>query len=252
MNMDIVRISAVSYLNSAPFVYGLRHRLDPALFHLDLDIPSVCAQKLLDGTVDLGLIPVAVIPLLGEKHIVSEYCIGAVGKVRSVMLYGDVPVQRMEKVLLDNQSRTSVMLTRVLAQHYWNINPEWVAAKEGFEKEIGGTSGGVVIGDRTFALENKFRYAYDLAEEWEKFTGLPFVFACWVANKVLPPSFMGLFNDALRYGLEKRDSVMQEIKRPPASREVIVDYLHNSINYDLDEAKMQAMKKFLELIKTVS
>jgi chorismate dehydratase len=207
---------------------------------------------LLDGSVDLGLVPVAVIPLLGEKHIVSEYCIGAIGKVRSVMLYGDVPMQEMEKVLLDNQSRTSVMLTRVLAKHYWKIEPGWVAAKEGFEKEIGGASGGVVIGDRTFALENRFKYNYDLAEEWEKFTGLPFVFACWVANKPLPVSFMGLFNDALRYGLEKRDAVIQEIKRPPASREVITDYLHNSINYDLDREKMQAMERFLELIKTIS
>src|SRR4051812_36736309 len=126
--MDKIKISIVSYLNSKPFVYGIEH--SDLLNEIDLqqDIPSVCAQKLIDGKVDIGLIPVAVLPLLKEKYIISDYCIGAVGKVASVMLYSDVPLDRISSVLLDYQSRTSVTLVKVLAKNFWKISPEWISA----------------------------------------------------------------------------------------------------------------------------
>src|ERR1051326_5509574 len=150
--MNVTRISAVSYLNSTPFVYGIKKKLDPSLYELQLDIPSVCAQKLLDDKVDLGLIPVAVIPQLNEHHIVSDFCIGATGKVRSVMLYSEKRLDEIENILLDNQSRTSVLLVQVLAKYSWKIKPHFFNANEGFEKNICGSTAGVVIGDRTFAM----------------------------------------------------------------------------------------------------
>ena len=92
--MDKVKISVVSYLNSKPFIMGLLKSNLADRIDLQLDIPAVCAQKLLEGKVDLGLIPVAVLPLLKEKYIISNYCIGAAGKVASVMLYSDVPLKQ--------------------------------------------------------------------------------------------------------------------------------------------------------------
>lgn len=244
--MGKIKISAVSYLNSTPFVYGIEQKLDKELYQLELDNPAVCAEKLLTGQVELGLVPVAIIPSLKEHHIISEYCIGSVGKVRSVMLYSDVELNKIECVILDNQSRTSVMLTRVLAKHLWKINPQWIPATAGFEGNIGGATAGVVIGDRTFAMEGKFRFTYDLSEEWATLTGLPFVFACWVSNRPLPSAFITAFNEALAYGLAHLDAVIAQIHTdlPPA---LMDDYLRHSISYSLDEKKKKALNLFLEM-----
>lgn len=244
---EVIKISSVSYLNSAPFVFGLKKNLDPGLFKLELDIPSVCADKLLNGKVDIGLVPVAIIPQMKEHHIVSNYCIGAEGKVRSVMLYSNVPLPEIEIVLLDHQSRTSVLLAQVLARKFWKIAPIWKNAQAGFETAINGKTAGVVIGDRTFAMENKFPFVYDLSEEWQKFTGLPFVFACWVSNSIIPVNFLRVFNEALAYGLERKTEVVKQLVQLPAPPAVIEQYLNNYISYDLDEEKKKGMTRFLEL-----
>ncbi|MBA3972463.1 MAG: menaquinone biosynthesis protein, partial [Bacteroidetes bacterium] len=177
--MQKIKISVVSYLNSKPFIYGLKHSSLMDQIDLELDIPAVCAQKLKERKVDIGLVPIAILPELTEKYIISDYCIGAVGKVASVMLYSDVPLEEIKFVLLDYQSRTSVALVKVLAKKFWKIKPEWINAGVDYENKISGSMAAVIIGDRTFGLNDKYRYAYDLAEEWQKFTGLPFVFACW-------------------------------------------------------------------------
>jgi chorismate dehydratase len=199
--------------------------------------------------VDLGLIPVAVIPELKEHHIISDYCIGAEKKVESVMLYSEVPLEQIDNVLLDYQSRTSVALVQILAKNYWKIHPQWIPAKENFENEIGGKTAAVIIGDRTFGMKEKYRFSYDLAEEWQKFTGLPFVFACWVSNKVLPDDFVASFNQAIKKGLEDRPSLIKELK---AEKRYDIDvnlYLNSSISYDLNTLKKQALQMFLNYLK---
>lgn len=243
--MQKIKISIVSYLNSKPFIAGLNKSDLINKIDLQLDIPSVCAQKLIDGKVDLGLIPVAVLPLLKEKYIVSDYCIGAVGKVASVMLYSDVPLEKITTVLLDYQSRTSVSLVKVLANKFWKINPKWVAAKENFEEEIKESTAAVIIGDRTFGLENKYKFSYDLAEEWQKYTGLPFVFACWVANKQLPDAFIEEFNQALKTGLNNRSELILELEKSKLYPTNIDTYLNQNIDYYYDSAKKQGLELFL-------
>ncbi len=148
--MSKLKISVVSYLNSKPFIYGLEHSDLMNEIDLQLDIPSTCAQKLMDGIVDIGLVPVAIIPKLKEAHIISDYCIGAVGKVASVCLYSEVPLNEIKTILLDYQSRTSVTLVKVLAREHWKISPEWQNASENFENSVSGTTAAVIIGDRTF------------------------------------------------------------------------------------------------------
>src|SRR5262245_54043811 len=124
---ELIRISAVSYLNTQPFVYGLNQAgvILPAT--LSLDMPADCARKLMSGEADLGLVPVAILPQLPEYHIASKFGIAADGPVNSVMLYSEVPLDQIEEVLLDYQSRTSVTLVRVLAQGLWKISPRWIA-----------------------------------------------------------------------------------------------------------------------------
>jgi len=126
------RVVAVSYLNTKPLLYGLlRSRIQPSL-ELDLAIPSECARRLLVGEADIALVPVAIIPELPEAHIISDYCIGADGAVATVCIYGTVPIEEMTSIYLDHHSRTSVMLTRLLLEEYWKLNPKLVDAEEGY------------------------------------------------------------------------------------------------------------------------
>jgi chorismate dehydratase len=245
--MNKIKISVVSYLNSKPFIYGLEHADLMNEIDLHLDIPAVCAQKLIDGTVDIGLIPAAAIPRVKEHYIISDYCIGAVGKVASVMLYSDVPLHEIKTVLLDYQSNTSVNLVRILAKHFWKINPEWKDTSASYENNIKNTTAAVIIGDRTFGLNDKYKYVYDLAEEWQKFTQLPFVFACWVSNKKLPVPFITKFNAALKYGLDNRDVLIKNLQQQNNYNTDIHKYLHENIRYELDEPKRKALKMFLEM-----
>jgi chorismate dehydratase len=245
---DKIKISVVSYLNSKPFLYGIEHSDILKEIDLELDIPSVCAQKLMEGKVDIGLIPVAVIPQLKESYIISDYCIGAIGKVSSVMLYSQVPLASIKSILLDYQSRTSVTLVRVLAKEFWNISPEWVPATTDFENSIQGNTAAVIIGDRTFGLENKYAHVYDLSQEWEKFTGLPFVFACWVANKKLPEGFITDFNKVLKYGIDHRSELIDVLKRGSAYNTDIEKYLTRSISYEYDKPKKRALTLFLDYV----
>lgn len=246
--MEKVKISVVSYLNSKPFIYGLENSDINNKIDLQLDIPSVCAQKLLEGKVDIGLIPVAVIPQLPEYHIISDYCIGAEGKVASVMLYSEVPLHEIENVLLDYQSRTSVTLVQVLAKYFWKISPAWVKAEADYEKNISGTYAAVIIGDRTFGLEGKYKFAYDLAEEWQKFTGLPFVFACWVANKELPAEFLNSFNTALKWGIVKMPHLINEIETSGTYPTNVDFYLNHNISYNFNDRKKKALELFLSYL----
>lgn len=251
MSTSAYRISIVNYYNTTPFLFGIKH--DPLALKqkmaLELDIPSVCAKKLKNNQVDIGLVPVAIIPELGEHHIITDYCIGAVGAVDSVKLFAKKPLEELTHVLLDYQSKTSVTLVQVLNRHFWKKNIEFIPATEGFESKIEGTTGAVIIGDRTFGLTTKEHpYQYDLALEWQKYTGLPFVFACWVSNKHIDAGFIDAFNQTLLYGVNHiKEAVEEHPKRIPNFDDY--DYLKNKISYNLDGDKRLALQKFLELMK---
>ena len=194
--MEKIKVSCVSYLNSRPFIYGLQNSDIKNEIELSTDTPAECADKVENGLVDIGLAPVAILSEMEEYRIISNYCIGADGEVGSVLLLSDVPLDEIENIFLDYQSRTSVMLAQILAEKFWNIKPHFIESKENYESLIGNTTAGIVIGDRTFQMKEKFKYIYDLSAEWKKFTQLPFVFACWIANKELDRSFVKRFNDA--------------------------------------------------------
>ncbi len=250
--MNKIKISVVSYLNSKPFIYGLEHSEIITNIDLQLDIPSTCAQKLIDGKIDIGLIPVAALPLLKEAYIISDYCIGARGKVSSVMLYSNVPLTQIKTVFLDYQSKTSVALVKILTTYFWKINPEWIGAKENFENNIKENEGAVIIGDRTFELKNKYAFAYDLAEEWQKFTKLPFVFACWVANKKIDQIFINNFNTALKFGIDNREKLIEELKKSNNYKIDLKTYLNENISYEYDDKKKEAMNLFLDYISKLN
>ena len=242
------KVSVVSYLNTIPFIYGLKNSPIFDQIELSLNFPSLCSDKLIRGEVDIALVPVVVLPQLENPHIFSNYCIGANGKVGTVCLYSDVPITEIESIALDYQSRTSVELLRLLLTEYWQLNPELKKSKQGFEEDIKENHAALVIGDRAFALNAKHKFIYDLSAIWKEMTDLPFVFAAWVANTQLPQNFITTFNKAIEKGLSDIDKALAQEGSNYSNCENAEDYLNNKISYSLDSEKQKGMELFLSKI----
>jgi chorismate dehydratase len=244
-----IRISAVSYTNTKPFIYGIQHSSIIDQIDLSLDIPSECAQKLIDDKVDIGLIPVAAALNLPEWHIVSDYCIGANGAVNSVFIFSNCDIHEVKTIQLDPQSRSSNNLAKVLMKNFWKVAPEQMVNATDYAQSAEPKTAFVQIGDRTFGKKQQFKYVYDLAEEWQKMTGLPFMFAAWISNKPIPQEFMDRFNISLKYGLDHRPELLKKLpKRDDIDLE---DYLMHKLDFNLTEDKKKALYLFLDYIKAL-
>ncbi|MBA4197788.1 MAG: hypothetical protein C0459_09560 [Chitinophaga sp.] len=243
-----IKVGAVSYLNTKPLLYGIEK--DAALqenIELIIDYPARIAAMLLNNEIDVGLVPVAVIPKLQEHYIITDYCIGTNGEVASVAIFSEVPMEAIETVLLDYQSRTSVNLAKVLLQHYWKKEVVFEDAKADFRDKINGTTAGVVIGDRALEQRHKNQFIYDLGIAWRNFTGLPFMFAAWIANKQLPQTFIEQFNTANGLGMQHIDEI---VAANHFTGYDLKKYYTANISYDLTEEKRKALKKFLGFLNT--
>jgi chorismate dehydratase len=159
-----------------------------------------------------------------------------------VFIFSDRPIEEVEVLYLDPQSRTSNNLAKVLLKHYYKVYPVLKLLESGEQAQAF-----VEIGDRTFGKHDHYPFTYDLAAEWKKFTGLPFVFAVWASNKTLPAGFIDSFNEALSYGLSHRYEVIRSLSAYPNFD--LEDYLMNKIDYDLDTDKRKALEMFLELVE---
>ncbi len=250
LKTEKIRISIVNYTNTLPFKWALKRSDILEKIDLQEDIPSICAQKLKYKQVDLALVPVALLPELDNYFIETNYCIGANGKVDSVKLYSNVPLNEIKTVTLDYQSKSSITLTKVLFKFFWKLPVSFLDAKPGFEGDIKNTNAAVVIGDRTFDLNGTFAYEYDLAEEWKRFTGLPFVFAGWVSTEKLPDSFVDEFNKVLKQGVDNiTKAVDEDYNVKNLSKEKTLEYLSERIDYNLDKKKREALDLFIRYIR---
>ena len=243
------RIGAVSYLNTRPLLLGIEQESFLNSIDLVKSYPANIAQDLLSGKIDIGLVPVAILPQLSDPHIVSNYVIGANGAVASVALFSEVPIDEIKSIYLDYQSRTSVQLLKILLSQFWKKEVEFISATEGYIAQISGTKAGVIIGDRALENLSKYPYVYDLSLAWKQHTGLPFVFAAWVANQPIPAAFMAAFDTANGYGLAHLDEVIALI---PAQEQVydLHKYYTENISYVYDEEMKQGLAAFLNFIKS--
>jgi chorismate dehydratase len=235
-------------LNTKPLLYGIERAPIRKAIELIIDYPASIASMLQKNEIDMGLVPVAVIPSLPEFYINGHYCIGSNGKVASVCLFSDCPIGNIDKVLLDYQSRTSVQLAKILLKEYWKISPELIDAGKDFRTHIGGTTAGVVIGDRALEQRKLSPYVYDLGEAWKDFTGLPFVFAAWISNKPMDADFIAAFDEGNRQGILHIDDVVAENPYPIFN---LHDYFTKYLDYRLDEPKRKGLATFLAYL-TVS
>ena len=245
------RIGVVSYFNTQPLLLGIEKADFLSKIELVKDYPANIAQSLIDGQIDIGLVPVAITPLLSNPHIVSDYGIGTKGKVASVAIFSQVPMEQIESIYLDYQSRTSVRLARILLKEFWKKDIQFLEAEEGYIQSIQGTTAGVIIGDRALANLTAFEYVYDLGEAWVAHTGLPFVFAAWMSNQPIPASFQALFNQANAYGVEHIQEVLAQLPSRTHAYDMEKYYTEN-IEYNLSAAMQQGMQLFLEKVKQLA
>ena len=238
-----IRVGAVSYLNTKPFIYGLEHGPIKDKIELLLDYPSNLVKMLKSDQIDIGLVPVGALPSLGDYHIISDYCIGTEGEVASVAVFSEVPMEQIEQVYLDYQSRTSVLLCRLLFEKHWKKNVQFIDAKdEGYINAIKGTTAGLIIGDRALMNYNRYKYVYDLGLGWKEMTGLPFVFAVWVSLKKISSSQVNDFGESLRIGITNIDIVQLSSVMTFDLRK----YLTQNLSYLLDDEKKFALDNFIK------
>jgi chorismate dehydratase len=248
--MEKIRISAVKYANTYPFIYGLTESGFDQKVILETDHPADCAAKLINRKVDIGLVPVASLPLVKEYQIISDFCIGANGNVRTVLLLSNCQFEEIETIYLDYRSRSSVALSKVLATNSWNREFRWMNTSKGFDfRNIAFKEAVVLIGDQCFDYEKSFRQKIDLAAEWKAFSGLPFVFACWASNKVLKSDFISEFNQALSLGVRNIEKVVMKFGNTGTiPGDILQKYLTENIDYDFNEEKKKGLDLFLKLL----
>ena len=247
----MLKVSCVSYLNASPFVYGMQAQAFREHIRLRLEPPAQCAASFAAGRVDAALIPVGALGQLEHYQIVTEYCIGALESVYSVCLFANQRVELLNSIYLDTDSRTSSKLLHYLTQEYWHITPNFVSlpALRGGESRyrIPKTAGCLLIGDKTFAQHRHFDYIYDLASAWNAHTGLPFVFAVWIARTGVDKTRIAMLNTALALGTGSIADVASQWQ--PFFTDIdVLQYLTANIDYNFDSKKREAMHLFLRKV----
>ncbi len=240
--MRKINVVTVEYLNTKPFLEGLKRSNIYDAIELDIAHPSLCAQKITSHQGEIGLIPVAALPFLEQYEIITDYCLGCDGAVSSVCIYSEIPIEECEYLILDYQSRSSVALTKYLEDKHWQYGFDLIQGEPGYEENIRGNYAGLVIGDRCFTLKDRYQYTVDLGHEWKQITGLPFVFAVWITKIGLADEFKEAFNQALANGVGHLEWSVP--KDSPAW-----NYLAHNISYDFNEDKKKAFKLFMKYLE---
>ena len=244
--MEKIKVGAVSYLNTKPYIWGLKHSPIIEKIDLQIDYPARIAQGLIDGTYDIGLVPVAILPLLPTYHFISDYGIACDGPVASVALFSEVPLPDIETIQLDYHSRTSVALLKILLQDHWKISPRIIPMVPGEQFQIRDKTAALLIGDKALLQLSATNYVYDLGTAWKEMTGLPFVFAAWVSKEKQTPSFTEEFNHACHFGISQIEVWKDEVDFTAYN---LTEYSHHNIHFLLDEEKKRGLSLFLYNLK---
>jgi chorismate dehydratase len=241
------RLQGVAYLNAWPVLYGLMVGREPA--RLRMALPSVLAQRLVSREVDIALAPIATLALGGGFEVARRVCIGADGPVASVLIVGERPVEELDLLLLDTASRTSVVLAQLIAAQLRKGRSLEVQAADHarMARDVAGATGAVVIGDHALALRQRYAYQLDLGEAWKTWTGLPFVFAAWIAQRgALNEHTQRMLDRSLAHGLSARREIghlwAAQHGGDPAFYE---HYLTHHIRYTFDERFEAGLREFL-------
>ena len=248
---SVIRVGAVSFLNAKPLYHRLEDRADRV--ELSMDLPSRLATRLASGDLDVALIP-SVEYLRGAAsgyEILPGFAIAARGAVRSVKLFSRVPFEEIDRLALDEGSRTSQALTRVWLDAKYGVRPSRIEPLPMGVSALESTADAVlVIGDRAMKVPDEpFHSVVDLAEAWKSLTGLPFVFALWV---VRPGVDLGDLPEILARcraeGLAHADELASlHGPRLGLDRAACYEYLTRVLSYDLGESEIAGLRRFARM-----
>jgi chorismate dehydratase len=259
--MKRLRISAISYLNTAPLMWDFEHgevRNNATAFDISYTVPSRCAADLAAGSADIGIIPAAAYASIPGLAILPGVAIASCRSVRSILLVSKVPLEKIRSIALDTSSLTSVALTKVLFAKWWGASRTFAPMAPDIEKMLAEHDAGLLIGDPALKVDRSRYLTYDLAEEWIRFTGKPFVFAFWAVRQAAlagaSPALdlASVFRESRDHGLQPHN--LQQIAREWAPRlglseAGIKTYLTENIHYDLDLAGLDGLHLFYRYAK---
>jgi chorismate dehydratase len=252
-SMRRLRISAISYLNTAPLMWDFEHSEAGKSFDISYTLPSACARSLADGTADIGIIPAAAYAEIPGLQILPEVAIASRRAVRSILLVSKVPIKQVRTVALDTSSMTSVALAKILFEKWLGGGRTYAPMAPDINQMLAEHDAGLLIGDPALMVDRARYYTLDLAEEWIRHTGKPFVFAFWAvrrdALREAAPSLdlASVFQNSRDHGLEP--SSLSQIAREWAPRVKISEaevraYLTQNIHYQLDAGCLEGLQLF--------
>jgi len=251
--MRKLRISAISYLNTAPLMWDFERADAGRHFEISYTLPSACACALAEGTADIGIIPAAAYAQIPGLVILPEVAIASRRAVRSILLVSKMPLENARTVALDTSSLTSVALAKVLFEKWLGGARIYAPMAPEIDRMLGVCDAGLLIGDPALRVDRSRYHTLDLAEEWTRFTGKPFVFAFWavresaVAEADPALDFAKIFRDSRNHGLDPR-SISQIARewgpRLALSEADVQSYLTQNIHYQLDAACLEGLRLF--------
>ncbi|MGO8732424.1 MAG: menaquinone biosynthetic enzyme MqnA/MqnD family protein [Terriglobia bacterium] len=248
--MSTLRISVVQYLNSVPLIWGMLHGRQQGKHELQFATPANCADAVRDGKADVGIIPAIEYHRIENLQIIAGISIASKSRVRSVLLLSKVPIERIQSVAVDTSSRTSAAFLRILMCKFYSRAVELIPSAPRPEEMLKRADSALVIGDPALTYRGSAT-VYDLAVEWKKFTGLPFVFAFWAGQRDTDLAKRRKdFEQSREFGLAHVDDIAAEyalkLNMDPADVKV---YLTENIDYSLDEENLRGLRLFFNLAR---
>jgi chorismate dehydratase len=254
--MRRLRISAISFLNTAPLMWDFEHGSAGRNFDISYTVPSACAAHLAQGKADIGIIPAAAYTTVPNLVILPGVAIASLRAVRSILLVSKVAVEKIETVALDTSSLTSVALLRILFAKWWDGERKFTSMPPDLGTMLQQNDAALLIGDSALQVDRSRYLTYDLAEEWFRFTGKPFVFASWAARKdAIKDNASNLdlaatFQQSREHGLAP-DSLNQIARewapRVGLSEAGVRSYLTDNIHYYLDPPQIEGLQLYYRL-----
>jgi chorismate dehydratase len=249
-----LRVSAVSYVNTWPLVWGFLHGSEQGLFDFRFDLPAQCAAALGSGGADIGLVPCAELDPLGLDFL-PGLGIACEGPVRSILLISKCPFERIRTLSADSGSRTSVALTRILLREVYNCEPIITAHVPRLEEMLTECDAALIIGDPALRLDPAQLplYSLDLGGAWVRWTGMPMVFAVWAGRKeVLTPDVAAAFEASYRWGAAHTDEIVRQAAVERGFPEALTrKYVTGNIVYPLGLRHLEGLALFREKVRSL-
>jgi chorismate dehydratase len=251
LRVPMLKVSVVQYLNTVPMIWGMLHGEQQGKYELEFATPAACADAVRQKKADIGIVPVIEYQRMDRMQILPGMSIASKDEVKSILLLSKVPMAKIQTVAVDNSSRTSAALLRVLMRKFYSrfINVRPAAPRP--EEMLKQADAALVIGDVALSYDGEVAEVYDLGAEWKKCTGLPFVFAFWAGREdVNPGKCHKDFEDSLHFGLAHVDDIAAEyapkLNMKPAG---VKAYLTRNIDYSLDEENRKGLRLFYKLAR---